>query len=126
MLKSLALATLAATTFFGGITQPSEAATRCGVASHYGVGDGYGWQTMANGRPMDPYALTTATPPSTGIRFGARIQVTNQNNGRSVVVTNTDSGPYHGGRILDLSYGAFSKIASPGSGTARVCYTILS
>ena len=126
MLKSRALATLAATTVFAGISQPSEAPTRCGVASHYGVGDGYGWQIMANQRPMDPYALTTATPPSTGIRFGARIRVTNQDNGRSIVVTNTDSGPYHGGRVLDLSYGAFSKIASPSSGTARVCYTVLS
>jgi rare lipoprotein A len=34
-----------------------------------------------------------------------------------------DRGPYYGGRILDLSYGSFSKLASPGQGTARICFS---
>lgn len=104
-------------------TLPAQASTRCGEASHYGVGDGYGWRLTASGRPMDPMALTTASP---GLPLGSRLKVTNQDNGRSVVVTVNDRGPYYGGRILDLSYGAFSRIAHPGRGKASICYTRLS
>jgi rare lipoprotein A len=37
----------------------------------------------------------------------------------------TDRGPYAGGRILDLSAGAFSRIASPSQGVARICYRLV-
>ncbi len=120
MRKLLALATLVT-----GLTTlpPAHAASRCGLTSHYGVGDGYAWQTMANGRPMDPGANITA---HRSLPLGSRIRVTNPGNGRSIVVTVTDRGPYHGNRILDLSHGAFSRIASPSSGVASVCYTRIS
>lgn len=120
MRKLLALATLVT-----GVTvsTPAHAASRCGLTSHYGVGDGYAWQTMANGRPMDPGANITA---HRSLPLGSRIRVTNQDNGRSVTVTVTDRGPYYGGRILDLSHGAFSRIASPSAGVASVCYTRIS
>ena len=39
--------------------QPAQAS--CGYASHYGVGDGYGGRTTANGERMNPYALTAAS-----------------------------------------------------------------
>jgi len=78
---------------------------------------------MANGQPMDPGANITA---HRSLPFGTRLRVTNQNNGKSVVVRVTDRGPFHGGRILDLSHGSFSRIASPSSGVAKVCYTRLS
>jgi len=120
MRKLLALATLA---IGMAVSTPSYAASRCGLTSHYGVGDGYAWQTMANGRPMDPGANITA---HRSLPLGSRIRVTNQGNGLSVVVTVTDRGPYHGNRILDLSHGAFSRIASPSSGVASVCYTRIS
>jgi rare lipoprotein A len=121
MRKLLALATLV--TGVAHIQLPVHATPRCGLTSHYGVGDGYAWQTMANGRPMDPGANITA---HRSLPLGSRIRVTNPGNGRSVVVTVTDRGPYHGNRILDLSHGAFSRIASPSSGVASVCYTRLS
>lgn len=121
MRKLLALATLVAGV--AHIQSPAHAASRCGLTSHYGVGDGYAWQTMANGRPMDPGANITA---HRSLPLGSRIRVTNQDNGRSVTVTVTDRGPYYGGRILDLSHGAFSRIASPSAGVASVCYTRLS
>src|SRR5262245_32323951 len=35
--------------------------------------------------------------------FGSRVRVTNHANGRSVVVTITDRGPYSRGRIIDLT-----------------------
>lgn len=93
------------------------------MASFYGKGDSYAWRTMANGQPMDPGANITA---HRSLPFGTRLRVTNQNNGKSVVVRVTDRGPYYGGRILDLSHGSFSRIASPSSGVAEVCYTRLS
>jgi len=101
---------------------PVEAASRCGAASFYGRGDGFAWRTMANGQPMNPSALITAHP---SLPFGTKVQVTNQANGRSVVLIVTDRGPYHGGRVLDLSAGAFSRIASLGQGVASVCYRLV-
>ncbi len=120
MLKALALTSLALATV---LPSNVSAATRCGTASHYGRGDGYGWATMANGQPMDPGANITA---HRSLPFGTRLRVTNQSNGKSVVVKVTDRGPFHGGRILDLSHGSFSRIASPSSGVVEVCYTRLS
>jgi rare lipoprotein A len=97
-----------------------EAKSSCGYASHYGRGDGFAWRTMANGRPMDPNAMTTAHP---SLPMGTRIRVTNPANGKSVNLVVSDRGPYHGGRILDLSSGAFSRIASLGQGIAKVCFS---
>lgn len=99
-----------------------EAKSSCGQASFYGHGDGFAWRTMANGQPMNPQALTTAHP---SLPMGTKLRVTNPANGKSVVLTVVDRGPYHGGRILDLSYAAFQKIASSSQGLARVCMTRL-
>jgi rare lipoprotein A len=97
-----------------------EAKSSCGYASHYGYGDGFAWRTMANGRPMDPNAMTTAHP---SLPMGTKIRVVNPANGKSVNLVISDRGPWHGGRILDLSSGAFSRIASLGQGIARVCFS---
>lgn len=98
---------------------PGQAALECGYASYYGTAsDGYAWQTMANGRPMDPQAMTTAHP---WLPLGTRLKVVNQSNGRSVILRVTDRGPYAHGRIVDLSVGAFARISNLGSGIARVC-----
>ena len=92
---------------------------RCGKASFYGYGDGFHGRTAADGSRFNGYGLTTAHP---WYRFGTRLVVTNPENGRSVVVRVTDRGPYIVGRRLDLSYGAFKKIANPDRGVIRVCY----
>jgi rare lipoprotein A len=102
------------------VTPSPSLAAGCSTASFYGgAGDGYAWQTMANGRPMNPGSMITA---HRSYRFGTRLRVTNQSNGKSVTVTVQDRGPYIAGRELDLSVGAFSRIASPSQGVARVCY----
>ena len=104
-----------------GSAPVQAAALSCGHASFYGTAsDGYAWQTMANGRPMNPEAMTTA---HRFLPFGARLRVTNLSSKKSVVVTVTDRGPYSHGRILDLSVGAFSKIAPPSNGIARICFS---
>ncbi len=116
----LKLIFLSASLLIGFAPTVVEAASSCGYASHYGYGDGFAWRTMANGRPMDPNAMTTAHP---SLPLGTRILVTNPANGRSVNLVISDRGPYHGGRILDLSSGAFSRIASLGQGIAKVCFS---
>ena len=98
-------------------------AAACTDASFYGgYGDGLAGQRMANGTPMNPAAMTTA---HRHYPFGTRLRVTNQSNGKSVIVAVADRGPYVTGRHLDLSVGAFSKIASPSQGVARVCYSVV-
>jgi rare lipoprotein A len=51
--------------------------------------------------------------------------VTNQSNGRSVVLKINDDGPYYGNRIIDLSEAAFARIASTEQGVASVCISRL-
>jgi len=96
-----------------------EAASSCAHASFYGLGDGFHGLRAADGSRFDAHGLTTAHKT---LPFGTRLRVTNPANNRSVTVTVTDRGPFIAGRSLDLSYGAFSRIASPGQGVARVCF----
>ena len=102
--------------------QAQAATLQCGAASHYGVGDGYHAQRAGNGSRFDAYALTAAHP---SLPFGTKLRVKNRDNGKTVVVTITDRGPYYGGRILDLSYGSFSRIASPSQGVTNICISKL-
>jgi rare lipoprotein A len=95
-------------------------ASTCGYASHYGVGDGFHGQTTANGERFNAYSNTAAHPY---LPMGSRLRVTNQRNGASVIVRVNDRGPYAYGRILDLSYGAFDRIANPSRGEVRICYS---
>jgi rare lipoprotein A len=102
-------------------SSPAQALT-CSYASHYGIGDGYDGQRTANGERFNAYGNSAA---HRNLPFGTRLRVTNESNGRSVVIRINDRGPYVSGRSLDLSYGAFSKIASPSRGEIRVCYSRL-
>lgn len=106
----------------GALAPISTQAATCSYASHYGIGDGYNGRTTANGERFDAYGNSAA---SRDLPFGTKLRVTNQSNGRSVVVRINDRGPYVSSRSLDLSYGAFSSIASPGMGEIRVCYAQL-
>ena len=53
--------------------------------------------------------------------FGTKLRVTNQNNGRSVIVRINDRGPFIKGRVLDLSKGAAGQLGFIGSGHTAVC-----
>ena len=98
----------------------AKAASGCTLASHYGVGDSYHGQIAANGERYNAYGKSVA---HRWLPFGTRLRVINQSNGRSVIVRVNDRGPYIAGRDLDLSYGAFSTIASPSQGVATICYS---
>ena len=57
--------------------------------------------------------------------FGALVRVVNLGNGRSVVVRINDRGPYHAGRVIDLSWFAAKQIGMIESGTAKVRMEVL-
>lgn len=95
-------------------------ATLSGVASWYGPG--FHGRTTANGERYDMNGMTAAHKSLT---FGTRVKVTNQTNGKSVVVRINDRGPYVGSRIIDLSKSAAQAIDMIGPGTASVTVEIL-
>ncbi len=58
---------------------------------------------------------------------GSLLNVSNPRNGRSVLVRVNDRGPFNGGRILDLSTGAFTKLfGGLGRGVGYVNYVVIS
>jgi len=88
-----------------------------GLASWYGRK--FHAQKTAIGEPYDMYAMTAAHPT---LPLPSYARVTNPANGRSVVVRVNDRGPFHPGRIIDLSYAAAYRlgIAQKGSGEVEV------
>jgi rare lipoprotein A len=63
------------------------------------------------------YAMTAAHKT---LPLPSYARVTNLDNGRSIVVRVNDRGPFHAGRIIDLSYAAAVKLGYRDKGTARV------
>ena len=57
--------------------------------------------------------------------FGTKVRVTNVRNGKSVVVTINDRGPYVKGRVIDLSRAAAQSISMTGAGVAPVSIAVL-
>ena len=84
-------------------------------ASYYGAG--FNGRRTASGRIFRQGELTAA---HRSLRFGTKVRVTNLRNGRDVVVTITDRGPYVRGRSLDLSVSAARAIGATGSGVVSV------
>lgn len=71
----------------------------------------------ANGDVFDKNAMTCAAPKH--YAFGTRLRVTNVENGKSVVVRVNDRGGF-GNNVIDLTHGAFGKIADHSSGRIKV------
>jgi rare lipoprotein A len=80
------------------VTVTGHAFAETGIAFVYSTRE-QGSKT-ASGRPLNDGALTAAHK---SLPFGTRVRVTNKRNGRSVVVTITDRGPFVRGRIIDLT-----------------------
>jgi uncharacterized protein YabE (DUF348 family) len=67
------------------------------------------------------YAHTgTLSAANPWMPIGSYARVTNQENGKSVIVRINDRGPFVAGRIIDLDKVAFEKIASLGTGVINV------
>jgi len=86
-----------------------------------GVGSWYGrkfhGQRTSSGEIYDMYAMTAAHPT---LPIPSYARVTHLASGRSVVVRINDRGPFHAGRIIDLSYTAAWKLGYVASGSALV------
>ena len=91
--------------------------TQHGKASYY-------WQPqrVASGGWFNPNAMTAAHK---SLPFGTRVRVTHKGNGRSVVVTINDRGPYIAGRIIDLSKAAAAKLGMLDQGVASVVVRVI-
>jgi rare lipoprotein A len=86
-----------------------------GKASYYA--EKYQNRKTASGERFNNYLLTAAHK---SLPFGTKVIVTNINNGKTVMVSINDRGPYVKGRIIDLTQAAFSKIESIDKGLAEV------
>ncbi len=96
-----------------------QAYDQVGIASWYG--DFFHGRRTANGEIYDMDALTAAHPT---LPMPTYATVTNMANNRTVVVRINDRGPYHDGRIIDLSRKAAELLGlyPKGSGAVRVRY----
>jgi rare lipoprotein A len=96
------------------VTGPAMA--QCGGASWYGPG--FHGKKTASGERFNENAMTAA---HRSLPFGTVVTVTDQRTGKSVKVTINDRGPFHKGRIIDLSKAAATKLGFRNSGTTKVC-----
>ncbi|MGQ5522616.1 septal ring lytic transglycosylase RlpA family protein [Chitinimonas sp. PSY-7] len=86
-----------------------------GGASWYGRK--FHGKRTSSGEPYDMFQLTAAHPV---LPIPSYARVTNLVNGKSVVVRINDRGPFHKGRVIDLSYAAAYRIGYHNSGNAKV------
>jgi len=116
--ERISRASLRSYTVFGHRYHPmksSQGFVQQGVASWYGK-KFHGNQT-ANGEIYDMYAMTAAHKR---LPLPSYVQVRNLTNGKTIVVRVNDRGPFHGNRVIDLSYAAASKLGVLSKGTALV------
>src|SRR5688572_16769539 len=86
-----------------------------GLASWYGTK--FHGRLTSSREPYDMYKMTAAHKT---LPLPSYVRVTNLENGRSLVVRVNDRGPFHEGRIIDLSYTAAIRLGVHTKGTARV------
>lgn len=91
-----------------------------GVASYYGVR--FAGRSTASGEPFDPSELTAAHRT---LPFGSRVRVTSKRTGKSVIVRINDRGPFHAGRVIDLSRAAADRIGIVRQGKGSVSLALL-
>lgn len=86
-----------------------------GGASWYGKK--FHGHLTSNGEVYDMYQMTAAHK---SLPLPTFARVTNLANGKQVIVRVNDRGPFHPGRIIDLSYAAAFRLGMLGAGTAHV------
>ncbi len=91
-----------------------------GMASWYGKR--FHGRRTSNGERYDMHAMTAAHK---NLPLPSVVKVTNLDNGRSTVVRINDRGPFHGNRVIDLSYAAATKLDMVQRGSAKVEIQVL-
>ncbi|HEX7046735.1 MAG TPA: septal ring lytic transglycosylase RlpA family protein [Gammaproteobacteria bacterium] len=86
-----------------------------GDASWYGTK--FHGRRTSSGETYDMYLMTAAHKT---LPLPTYVRVTNLDNDKSIIVRVNDRGPFHDGRIIDLSYAAALKLDVVSTGTAPV------
>ncbi len=86
-----------------------------GIASWYGPG--FHGERTSNGEVYDQKSISAAHK---NLPLPSYVKVTNLENQKSLVVRVNDRGPFHDGRIIDLSEGAATLLDVVKNGTAKV------
>jgi len=110
-------------TVFGVSYTPQRAIapfTQRGLGSWYGRK--FHGQKTSSGEVYDMYGMTAAHPT---LPIPSYVRVTSVANGRSVIVRVNDRGPFHAGRVIDLSYTAAWKLGYVTAGSAPVDVELL-
>ncbi len=98
-----------------GLRQGFSQSEETGLASFYN--DKFEGRLTSSGAVYRKNKMTAAHRT---LSFNTRIRVTNLANGRSVIVTVNDRGPYVKGRIVDLSKSAAVKLDFIDQGITKV------
>lgn len=88
---------------------------REGLASWYG--SAFHGRMTANGEVFDRHSIAAAHPT---LPLPSYARVTNLDNGSSMIVRVNDRGPYHAGRVMDVSEEAAEALGFHRKGTAHV------
>ena len=86
-----------------------------GDASWYGTK--FHGRKTSSGEDYDMYAMTAAHKT---LPLPTYVEVRRTDNNKKIIVKVNDRGPFHDGRIIDLSYAAATKLGITGEGTAPV------
>ncbi|MBE3726484.1 septal ring lytic transglycosylase RlpA family protein [Vibrio parahaemolyticus] len=103
------------------IVRDAKGFTEKGRASWYGKK--FQGHLTSNGEIYDMYSMTAAHKT---LPLPSYVKVTNTDNGKTTVVRVNDRGPFHDGRIIDLSYAAAHKLDVIKTGTANVEIEVIS
>lgn len=94
--------------------------TQQGVASWYG--EKFHGHDTSNGEVFDVYQFSAAHK---SLPLPSYVRVTNLENQKSLIVRVNDRGPFHGDRLIDLSYAAAVRLEFDKKGTAPVKVELL-
>lgn len=97
------------------VMKSSNGFVQRGDASWYGTK--FHGRKTSSGETYDMFAMTAAHKT---LPLPTYVEVTHRGNGRKIIVKVNDRGPFHDGRIIDLSYAAAKKLGVAATGTGPV------
>ena len=102
------------------VLKDSTGFTQDGIASWYGTK--FHGRKTSSGEPYNMYAMTAAHKT---LPLPTYVEVTHKGNGRKIILKVNDRGPFHEGRIIDLSYAAARKLGISATGTGPVSLRVI-
>jgi len=102
------------------VLKSSDGFTQEGIASWYGTK--FHGRKTSSGEPYNMYAMTAAHKT---LPLPTYVEVTHKGNGRKIILKVNDRGPFHEGRVIDLSYAAARKLGISKTGTGPVSLRVI-